>query len=145
MKVNQAHNQLFTSLNQAMQEPGFNSRYLTDMRLWVTHSQFLVDHINGMTILAREHYMLTPKLAIAYLQTCEIALQSCQQRLTYDGPSSEKSLFSAPEQHPDMPITEMERHLRRMLAHLSAMHTISSLAWKQRPHHGIWLTRRVKE
>lgn len=145
MKVNQAHNQLFTSLNQAMQEPGFNSHYLTDMRLWVTHSQFLVDHINGMTILAREHYMLTPKLAMEYLQTCEIALQSCQQRLTYDGPSSEKSLFNAPDQHPDMPITEMERHLRRMLAHLSAMHTISSLAWKQRPHHGIWLTRRVKE
>ncbi len=145
MKVNQAHNQLFTSLNQAMQEPGFNSRYLNDMRLWVMHSQFIVDHINGMTILAREHYMLTPKLAMQYLQTCEIALQSCQQRLTYDGPSSETKLFNAPELHPDMPITEMERHLRRMLAHLSAMHTISSLAWKQRPHHGIWLTRRVKE
>lgn len=141
MKVNQAHNTLFTSLNQAMQEPGFNSRYLTDMRLWVTHSQFLVDHINAMTILAREHYMLTPKLAMEYLQTCEIALQSCQQRLTYDGPSSETTLFNAPELVADMPVTEMERHLRRILAHLSAMHTISSLAWRQRPHHGIWLTR----
>jgi YccS/YhfK family integral membrane protein len=142
MKVNQAHNTLFTSLNQAMQEPGFNSRYLTDMRLWVTHSQFLVDHINAMTILAREHYMLTPKLAMEYLQTCEIALQSCQQRLTYDGPSSETTLFNAPELVADMPVTEMERHLRRILAHLSAMHTISSLAWRQRPHHGIWLTRK---
>lgn len=145
MKVNQAHNQLFTSLNQAIQEPGFNSRYLNDMRLWVMHSQFIVDHINGMTILAREHYMLTSKLAMQYLQTCEIALQSCQQRLTYDGPSSETQLFNAPELHPDMPVTEMERHLRRMLSHLSAMHTISSLAWKQRPHHGIWLTRRVEK
>lgn len=143
MKVNQAHNTLFTSLNQAMQEPGFNSRYLTDMRLWVTHSQFLVDHINAMTILAREHYMLTPKLAMEYLQTCEIALQSCQQRLTYDGPSSETTLFNAPELVADMPVTEMERHLRRILAHLSAMHTISSLAWRQRPHHGIWLTRKA--
>lgn len=58
MQVNQAHNKLFTSLNQAMQEPGFNSHYLADMRLWVTHSQFVVEHINAMTILAREHYML---------------------------------------------------------------------------------------
>ena len=39
MKVNQAHNALFNSLNQAMQEPGFNSHYLADMKLWVTHSQ----------------------------------------------------------------------------------------------------------
>ena len=36
MQVNQAHNALFTSLNQAMQEPGFASNYLADMRLWVT-------------------------------------------------------------------------------------------------------------
>ncbi|MEG3131960.1 YccS/YhfK family putative transporter [Rouxiella sp. T17] len=143
MKVNQAHNQLFTSLNQAMQEPGFNSHYLNDMRLWVTHSQFLVDHINAMTILAREHYMLTPKLAIEYLQTCEIALQSCQQRLTTDGASSGSTAFQPPDMKTDMPITEMERHLRRVLSHLSAMNTISSLAWRQRPHHGIWLTRKV--
>jgi uncharacterized membrane protein YccC len=43
MKVNQAHNALFNSLNQAMQEPGFNSHYLADMKLWVTHSQFIVE------------------------------------------------------------------------------------------------------
>lgn len=55
MQVNQAHNALFNSLNQAMQEPGFNAQYLKDMRLWVTHSQFIVEHINAMTILAREH------------------------------------------------------------------------------------------
>ena len=129
MQVNQAHNALFTSLNQAMQEPGFASNYLADMRLWVTHSQFIVEHLNAMTILAREHYMLTPKLAEEYLQACEIALQSCQQRLEYDGPSSGNSgIMQPPDLHPDMPVTEMERHLRRILSHLSVMHTISSLA-----------------
>ena len=55
VKVNQAHNALFNSLNQASTEPGFNFQYLKDMRLWVTHSQFIVEHINAMTILAREH------------------------------------------------------------------------------------------
>ncbi|TFZ48362.1 hypothetical protein E5C26_23035 [Serratia proteamaculans] len=145
MQVNQAHNALFTSLNQAMQEPGFESNYLADMRLWVTHSQFIVEHLNAMTILAREHYMLTPKLAEEYLQSCEIALQSCQQRLEYDGPSSGNSIMQQPDLHPDMPITEMERHLRRILSHLSVMHTISSLAWSQRPHHGIWLKRKLRD
>lgn len=146
MQVNQAHNALFTSLNQAMQEPGFASNYLADMRLWVTHSQFIVEHLNAMTILAREHYMLTPKLAEEYLQTCEIALQSCQQRLEYDGPSSGNSgIMQPPDLHPDMPVTEMERHLRRILSHLSVMHTISSLAWRQRPHHGIWLKRKLRD
>ncbi|CAI1105878.1 Inner membrane protein yccS [Serratia entomophila] len=145
MQVNQAHNALYTSLNQAMQEPGFASDYLADMRLWVTHSQFIVEHLNAMTILAREHYMLTPKLAETYLQTCEIALQSCQQRLEYDGPSGNSGIMQPPDLHPDMPITEMERHLRRILSHLSVMHTISSLAWSQRPHHGIWLKRKLRD
>lgn len=145
MQVNQAHNALFTSLNQAMQEPGFESSYLADMRLWVTHSQFIVEHLNAMTILAREHYMLTPKLAEEYLQTCEIALQSCQQRLEYDGPSSGSAIMQPPDLHPEMPVTEMERHLRRILSHLSVMHTISSLAWRQRPHHGIWLKRKLRD
>ena len=144
MQVNQSHNALFTSLNQAMQEPGFESSYLADMRLWVTHSQFIVEHLNAMTILAREHYMLTPKLAEEYLQTCEIALQSCQQRLEYDGPSS-NAIMQPPDLHPEMPITEMERHLRRILSHLRVMHTISSLAWRQRPHHGIWLKRKLRD
>ncbi|CAI1132847.1 YccS/YhfK family putative transporter [Serratia entomophila] len=145
MQVNQAHNALYTSLNQAMQEPGFASDYLADMRLWVTHSQFIVEHLNAMTILAREHYMLTPKLAETYLQTCEIALQSCQQRLEYDGPNGNSGIMQPPDLHPDMPITEMERHLRRILSHLSVMHTISSLAWSQRPHHGIWLKRKLRD
>ena len=43
MRVNQTHNTLFNSLNRAMQEPGFNSHYLADMKLWVTHSQFIVE------------------------------------------------------------------------------------------------------
>ena len=80
MRVNQAHNALYNSLNQAMQEPGFNTHYLEDMKLWVTHSQFIVEHINAMTTLAREHTMLTPDLAQRYLESCEIALQRCQQR-----------------------------------------------------------------
>lgn len=63
MRVNQAHNTLYNSLNQAMQEPAFNSHYLADMKLWVTHSQFIVEHINAMTTLAREHRALPPELA----------------------------------------------------------------------------------
>ncbi|VEA43287.1 integral membrane protein, YccS/YhfK family [Salmonella enterica subsp. enterica] len=77
MRVNQAHNTLFNSLNQAMQEPGFNTHYLSDMKLWVTHSQFIVEHINAMTTLAREHTMLTPDLAQRYLESwrdCDSAL-----------------------------------------------------------------------
>ncbi|MDI5829727.1 hypothetical protein MJN51_38730, partial [Salmonella enterica subsp. enterica serovar Kentucky] len=42
-----------------------------DMKLWVTHSQFIVEHINAMTTLAREHTMLTPDLAQRYLESCE--------------------------------------------------------------------------
>ncbi|MDU6410213.1 MAG: YccS/YhfK family putative transporter [Yersiniaceae bacterium] len=143
--ANQAHNTLYTSLNQAMQEPGFNSRYLADMRLWVMHSQSIVEHLNAMTILAREHEVMTPVLAQAYLETSEIAIQSCQQRLMYDGPAdggqSQRPMFRAPDSAPEIPLTEMERHLQRIIAHLSVMNTISSLAWPQRPHHGIWLIR----
>ncbi|WP_413727599.1 YccS/YhfK family putative transporter [Sodalis sp. RH19] len=143
MKVNQAHNALFTSLSQAMREPAFNSRYLTDMRLWVTHSQFIVEHINAMTILARDHYMLTPTLAQKYLASCEVALQRCQQRLEYDGPSSDSPVMDAAGETPELPGTLMERHLRRILFHLGVMHTISSVAWRQRPQHGNWLARRL--
>jgi len=144
MRVNQAHNALFNSLNQAMQEPGFDARYLTDMKLWVTHSQFIVEHINAMTILAREHTMLTPQLAERYLQACEIALQRCQQRLEYDGPDSGSSVLEV-----DIPLqgatTVMERHIKRILEHLAVMHTLSSLAWSSRPHHGRWLSRRLRK
>ncbi len=145
MRVNQAHNALFNSLNQAMQEPGFNTRYLADMKLWVTHSQFIVEHINAMTTLAREHTMLTPELAQRYLQSCEIALQRCQQRLEYDGPgeSGDVNILEAPETLTHGPISTLEQHLLRVIGHLNTMHTISSVAWRQRPHHGIWLSRRL--
>ncbi|MFY9994871.1 MAG: YccS/YhfK family putative transporter [Leclercia sp.] len=146
MKVNQAHNALFNSLNQAMLEPGFNSAYLADMKLWVTHSQFIVEHINAMTTLAREHTMLTPDLAQRYLQSCEIALQRCQQRLEYDsaGESGDENILEAPETLTYGPMSTLEQHLQRVLGHLNTMHTISSVAWRQRPHHGIWLTRLLK-
>jgi len=139
IKVNQAHNALFNSLNQASSEPGFNLQYLKDMRMWVTHSQFIVEHINAMTILAREHTMLTSKLAEGYLQSCEIALQRCQQRLAYDGPGNDSNILEAPENLNEGPVTIVEQHVKRILQHLSVMHTISSLAWSQRPHHGRWL------
>ncbi|AIR64186.1 YccS/YhfK family putative transporter [Cedecea neteri] len=145
MRVNQAHNALFNSLNQAMQEPGFNSHYLADMKLWVTHSQFIVEHINAMTTLAREHNMLTPDLAQKYLQSCEIGLQRCQQRLEYDGPGgSNDANILEPDTLPTGPLSTMEQHLQRIIGHLNTMHTISSVAWRQRPHHGIWLSRRLR-
>jgi len=145
MRVNQAHNALFNSLNQAMQEPGFNSQYLADMKLWVTHSQFIVEHINAMTTLAREHNMLTEDLAERYLQSCEIALQRCQQRLEYDEPggSGDANIMESPEALSHGPLSTVEQHLQRILGHLNSMHTISSVAWRQRPHHGSWLKRRA--
>lgn len=145
MRVNQANNALYNSLNQAMQEPGFNTNYLTDMKLWVTHSQFIVEHINAMTTLVREHNMLTPDLAERYLQSCEIALQRCQQRLEYDGPSpnSDTNILEA-DNLPSGPLSRMEHHAQRILSHLNTMHAISSLAWRQRPSHGIWLKRRLQ-
>ena len=144
IRVNQAHNALFNSLNQAMQEPGFNTHYLEDMKLWMTHSQFIVEHINALTTLAREHTMLTPDLTQRYLESCEIALQRCQQRLDYDGAgaSGDANILEAPETLTQGPMSPMEMHLQRIIGHLNSMHTISSVAWRQRPHHGIWLNRR---
>lgn len=147
MRVNQAHNALYNSLNQAMLEPGFNTHYLKDMKLWVTHSQFIVEHINAMTTLAREHTMLTPELTQHYLQSCEIALQRCQQRLDYDEPGSsgDNNIMESVDAVSHGPLTTMEQHLQRILGHLNTMHTISSVAWRQRPHHGIWLGKRTSE
>ncbi|MEJ5113821.1 YccS/YhfK family putative transporter [Erwinia billingiae] len=145
IRVNQAHNALFNSLNQSMQEPGFDPSYLADMKLWVTHSQFIVEHINAMTTLAREHTMLTSSLAERYLQACEVALQRCQQRLEYDGPSSEANVLDTQMELNQGPVTILERHVKRILSHLSVMHTISSLAWSARPHHGRWLSRRLRK
>ena len=39
------------------------------------------------------------------------------------------------------PLSTLEQHLQRILGHLNTMHTISSVAWRQRPHHGIWLRK----
>ena len=126
--------------------PQWQSHYLEDMKLWVTHSQFIVEHINAMTTLAREHTMLTPDLAQRYLESCEIALQRCQQRLEYDGPagSGDANILEAPENLTHGPMSTLEQHLQRVIGHLNTMHTISSVAWRQRPHHGIWLTRTGK-
>ena len=145
IRVNQAHNALFNSLNQSMLEPGFDNSYLSDMKLWVTHSQFIVEHINAMTILAREHTMLTPQLAERYLQSCEIALQRCQQRLEYDGPSSGSNVLDDNVESSQGPVTILERHVKQILGHLSVMHTLSSLAWSTRPHHGRWLSRHLRK
>lgn len=147
MRVNQAHNALYNSLNQAMQEPGFNTHYLADMKLWVAHSQFIVEDINAMTTLAREHSMLTPELAQNYLQACEIALQRCQQRLEYDGPAEagEVNVMQAPDAMTHGPMSTLEQQLQRVIGHLNTMYTISSVAWRQRPHHGIWLSRRARD
>lgn len=145
MLVNQAHNTLFNSFNQAMQEPGFNNRYLADMRLWVTHSQFIVDHINAMTGLTREKGELSVEQKQHYLLRCDKALQSCQQRLDYDGTEDSESLEEKSNldsgQISDSPRTATELHLQRILGHLSTMHSISSVAWKERPHG--WIGRHL--
>ncbi len=145
IRVNQAHNALFNSLKQSMLEPGFDARYLADMKLWVTHSQFIVEHINAMTTLAREHTMLTPQLAERYLQACEVALQRSQQRLEYDGPSSGNSILDDNVAFQQGPITILERHVQQILEHLSVMYTLSSMAWRIRPHHGRWLSRHLRK
>ncbi len=146
MRVNQAHNTLFNSFNQAMQEPGFNNRYLADMRLWVTHSQFIVDHINAMTGLTREKGELSAEQKQTYLQLCDSALQSCQQRLDYDGTEDNESTEEKENldngQISETPRTATELHLQRILGHLSSMHSISSVAWKERPHG--WLGRHLR-
>lgn len=151
IQVNKASNAVLSSLNQAMQEPGFNSKYLADMRLWATHSELIVGHINEMTILTRaypleesppesdkRHIQLTVKLAEEYLQLCEMAIQQCQQRLESDNSEGNNDFVQMPDIDPDTQISESERNLRRILSHLSVMHTVSSLAWQQQPHHGIW-------
>ncbi len=78
--------------------------------------------------------MLTPELAQRYLQSCEIALQRCQQRLEYDGPGSsgDVNIMEAPESMTHGPMSTLEQHLQRILGHLNTMHTISSVAWRQR-------------
>lgn len=143
IKANQQHNALFNSLNQAMQEPGFNNEYLSEMHLWVTHSQFIVEHINVLTTLSREHTMLTPALAERYLQSCEIALQQCQQRLSFHGDDDHSNHVMDEEvKIPLGPVTIVERQLNQILSHLKVMRSISAIVWQQRPVHGQWLLSR---
>ena len=80
------------------------------------------------------------------LNALRLSLQRCQQRLEYDGPggSGDVNILEAPEALTHGPMSTLEQHLQRILGHLNTMHTISSVAWRQRPHHGIWLTRRLK-
>ncbi|RSE49731.1 hypothetical protein EGT75_19465, partial [Acinetobacter baumannii] len=88
------------------------------MKLWVTHSQFIVEHINAMTTLAREHRALPPELAQEYLQSCEIAIQRCQQRLEYDEPGSsgDANIMDAPEMQPhEGAAGTLEQHLQRVI------------------------------
>lgn len=149
--VNKASNAVLNSLNQAMQEPGFNSKYLADMRLWATHSELIVGHINEMTILTREHPLtespptskdnhphLSITIAQKYLQLCEMAIQQCQQRLESDNSEGNNDFVQMPDISADTQLSEIERNARRILSHLNVMHTVSSLAWQQQPHHGIW-------
>ncbi|WP_145931221.1 YccS/YhfK family putative transporter [Yersinia bercovieri] len=158
IEVNKASNTVLSSLNQAMQEPGFNSKYLADMRLWATHSELIVGHINEMTILTREHpltesttppeaghNLMSVALATEYLQLCEMAIQQCQQRLESDSSEGSDDFVQAPDVAVDTQISELERNLRRILSHLSVMHTVSSMAWQQQPHHGIWRSRKLRD
>ncbi|CNH64965.1 YccS/YhfK family putative transporter [Yersinia pekkanenii] len=158
IQVNKASNAVLSSLNQAMQEPGFNSKYLADMRLWATHSELIVGHINEMTILTREHSLadstssseeklvqMSATLAAEYLQLCEMAIQQCQQRLESDNSGGDNDFVQMPDVDSDTQISELERNLRRILSHLSVMHTVSSMAWQQQPHHGIWRSRKLRD
>lgn len=124
------------------------------MRLWATHSELIVCHINEMTTLIREnpltevdspstngHTLMSTKLAANYLQLCEMAIQQCQQRLESDNLEDNDSFVQIPDMAPDTQASELERNLRRVLSHLNVMHTVSAMAWQQQPHHGIWRSR----
>ncbi|PIJ43845.1 YccS/YhfK family putative transporter [Tatumella sp. OPLPL6] len=144
VEANQKHNALFNALNQAMQEPGFDDEYLEEMHLWVSHSQYIVEHINELTALAREHTMLTPTLAERYLQACEIALQQCQQRLLYANDQENYHSTHVMDEAANFdkgPSTIVERHIERILVHVKSMRTISAIIWTQRPKHGAWFSR----
>ena len=51
--------------------------------------------------------------------------------------------MEAPDSLSHGPLSTMEQHLQRILGHLNTMHTISSVAWRQRPRHGGWLKRQT--
>ena len=82
---------------------------------------------------------------MGYVGACGIAVHVWEQRLEDEGPgeSGEGDVMEAPEALTHGPMSTLEQHLQRIIGHLSTMHTISSVAWRQRPHHGIWLRRRL--
>ncbi|ECO0572985.1 hypothetical protein XR31_24190, partial [Salmonella enterica subsp. enterica serovar Derby] len=88
-----------------------------------------------------------PDLAQRYLESCEIAIQRCQQRLEYDRPggSGDVNILESPDMPSHGLLSTLEQHLQRIIGHLNTMHTISSMAWRQRPHHGIWLSKRLRD
>ncbi|MHA9854303.1 hypothetical protein ACYBGT_09175, partial [Klebsiella pneumoniae] len=62
----------------------------------------------------------------------------CWQRCS----AGDANIMESPESEaPIGPLSTLEQHLQRILGHLNTMHTISSVAWRQRPHHGIWLRK----
>lgn len=90
---------MFTSLCQAMQEPGVNSHYLSDMRLWVTHVQFIVKHIDPMTTLARDHYMLTDTSAADYLASARWRYKAVSNGWNMTVRAPKIRVFSTPMAH----------------------------------------------
>ena len=60
--------------------------------------------------------------------------------------SGDANIMDAPEMQPhEGAAGTLEQHLQRVIGHLNTMHTISSMAWRQRPHHGIWLSRKLRD
>lgn len=129
LRVNQAHNTLCNSLSQAMKEPGFDARYLADVRLWVTHNQCIVEHINAMSVLASEQRLTNTHQLQSVLNTCEYAIQLCQQRLQQSEISQHTWMLENNKLHAEQSASTMENHVYRILSHLNVMHTVSTQAW----------------
>ncbi|WP_429845628.1 hypothetical protein, partial [Brevibacillus sp. FIR094] len=67
--------------------------------------------------------------------------------LEYDRPggSGDVNILESPDMPSHGLLSTLEQHLQRIIGHLNTMHTISSMAWRQRPHHGIWLSKRLRD
>ena len=90
------------------------------------------------------NYALRQTLVLCLPVAIGLLLGHLQQRLDSDGPGSagDANIMESPESEaPIGPLSTLEQHLQRILGHLNTMHTISSVAWRQRPHHGIWLRK----
>ncbi len=147
MRVNRAHNTLFNFTNQA-REPDSIHHYLSDMKLWVTHSQFIV----GVHQRWRRRHAGTrimPTLiwrAAPALEPCEIAISAASSARVRQAVRLRRCQYL---ESPDMPslrlIEHLEQHLQRIIYHhRTPCTTISSMARRCRPHHGIWLSKRLR-